>query len=123
MMHGTEDFIDILENNSQKYDDVLEIIRDYIPYEDSKWYELRATLGELRYRLLKANKWNNQKFYNVIDNMSKSDFLNLLENTNGYGQVYSKAFKSIGYTPINKLKYLVKYTPATLPFIKDANNK
>ena len=97
----------------------------------NKWYELRATLGELRTQIYKAMaKSKGKEFYkqatitpefrslfeNNVDHMNAQDIASFLRNINNYGNDYAEVLlreaESGETNKLDALKSLIKYAPA-----------
>lgn len=87
--------------------------------KDSKqWYESRATLNELAYKIwLDAKKPDGSEFYDAVNKLTEDQLLNELGNINDYGYNYSKGIRSMSSNDktatINKIKNILKFLPAT----------
>ena len=87
--------------------------------KDSKqWYESRATLNELAYKIwLDAKKPDWSEFYDAVNKLTEDQLLNELRNISDYGYDYSKGIKSMSSNDktatINKIKNILKFLPAT----------
>lgn len=123
--HRTDEKIGI--PNQKKYD-LSKYLKNPI-YEGSKsWYESRATMNELGFKLWKDfGKPDLNTFRQYIDNMSEDNILDILENINGYSQDY---VRSVRKNPGERLrmgkeiKSMLKYLPmVTAPImLRKPNN-
>lgn len=86
--------------------------------DDSKqWYESRATLNELAYKI-----WSDSKnpdigaFYEAVNNLTYDKLLNELENINDYGNDYVKGIRNASISDkaaaIAKIKTALKFLPS-----------
>ena len=142
LMHGTDDLVEELGQSPLTHNSIVDEyiqVTSRIPpdlYGSNKWYELRATLGELKASLYKklANKKGRdffkkaeitpelrEEFNQMIDNMDESTLASLLEKVNGYGKSYAKLLKDeyayklfelpFNDFSIDQIKKLLKYYP------------
>lgn len=123
--HRTDEKIGITE---QKKYDLSKYLKNPIHEGSKSWYESRATMNELAFKLWKDfGKPDLNTFRQYIDNMSEDNILDVLENINGYSQDY---VRSVRKNPGERLrmgkeiKYMLKYLPiATAPImLRKPNN-
>lgn len=143
LMHGTDNLVEELGKSPLTHSSIVDEyskVTSRVPpdlYGSNNWWELRATLGELRASLYKtlANKKGKdffkkaeitpelrEEFNQVIDDMDESTLASLLEKVNGYGKSYAKLLKDeyaykLFELPFNdfyidQIKKLLKYYPA-----------
>lgn len=126
--HRTDEKIGITE---QKKYDLSKYLKNPIHEGSKSWYESRATMNELGFKLWKDfGKPDLNTFRQYIDNMSEDNILDVLENINGYSQDY---VRSVRKNPGERLrmgkeiKFMLKYLPmVTAPIIlrkPNDNNK
>lgn len=126
--HRTDEKIGITE---QKKYDLSKYLKNPIHEGSKSWYESRATMNELGFKLWKDfGKPDLNTFRQHIDNMSEDNILDVLENINGYSQDY---VRSVRKNPGERLrmgkeiKFMLKYLPmVTAPIIlrkPNDNNK
>lgn len=127
-MHTTDAIIARLENiepskpTKSMYTDVLNelfynVNLSKLPNVDAaSWKEFRATIGEairkLHYKLRGEGSivQNVPKFEKLVDSMSNEEVAKLLEDMNGYGQIYAAVLRTRPQL-IPKIKHLLKYAP------------
>lgn len=97
-------------------------------YDSNRWYEARATLNEARAELFKQKPDSWKDFGQVVDQTSDQEIINLIADTNGYGNDYYRAY--ILSSPkqqkewMGRVRHALKYLPATTPFIlENINNE
>lgn len=143
LMHGTDNLIEELGKSPLTHSSIVDEyskVTSRVPpdlYGSNEWYELRATLGELRAMLYKtlANKKGKdffkkakitpelrEEFNQMIDDMDENTLASLLEKVNGYGKSYAKLLKDeyayklfelpFNDFSIDQIKKLLKYYPA-----------
>ena len=143
LMHGTDNLIEELGKSPLTHSSIVDEyskVTSRVPpdlYGSNNWWELRATLGELKASLYKtlANKKGKdffkkaeitpelrEEFNQMIDNMDENTLASLLEKVNGYGKSYAKLLKDeyayklfelpFNDFSIDQIKKLLKYYPA-----------
>ena len=143
LMHGTDNLVEELGKSPLTHSSIVDEyskVTSRVPpdlYGSNNWWELRATLGELRASLYKtlANKKGKdffkkaeitpelrKEFNQMIDDMDESTLASLLEKVNGYGKSYAKLLKDeyayklfelpFNDFSIDQIKKLLKYYPA-----------
>lgn len=144
LMHGTDPLIVALDKQhikdpiTNEYDQITSRVPRQPVLSPDKWYELRATLGEIRnewYEFLgrkqgkdfqkeaKITPEMREAFYQAVDGWDREDW-DVMLNSRGYGQSYYKVLdldqrrkkaqgkKATGNFPLNWMKLLLKYYPA-----------
>lgn len=124
IMHGTDEIVDGISNGAvpKMYQDFINKLGN-VQENAAQWYELRATLGEMKamiYKQLARNKniqladfkiKNLRKdFLTEIDNATLEEITNALSNINLYGKQYADLLKK-NPSLLPEIKKLIKYAP------------
>lgn len=90
-------------------------MQNYYGVNTDNWYEARATLNELRYKLFKENP-NGTNFDSITDD----DLFKQIGDINEYGQDYYRLYQDMPPRAkkswAKRIRYALKYLPATIPF-------
>lgn len=118
--HGTDDFFQNTNVQTQ-YENLLKDLGSNLP-----WYELRATLNELKNRITSIGNLTQLK--DKLDTMSDNTFMRKLRNTNAYGinivDSFDK-FKDGSFVRpdlVKRLKWATATLPAATPVIMNKGN-
>lgn len=107
-----------------KYNDLLKSI-DINSFKNNSsklWYELRATLNEMKYQL--SPKGNYDELKQKLSEMSAEEFTDKLGSINDYGKDYVRGIFNSDIIPaVNRFKHGILTLPATLPFIMKGNSE
>ena len=111
-----------------KYNDLLKSI-DINSFKNNSsklWYELRATLNEMKYQL--SPKGNYDELKEKLSGMSAEEFTDRLESINDYGKDYVRGIFTSDIIPgqrppVSRFKKAILTLPATLPFINKGNSE
>ena len=118
--HGTDDFFKNTNVQTQ-YENVLKDLDSNLP-----WYELRATLNELKNRISPSG--NLAQLKDKINTMSNNTFMHKLSNTNAYGRNLVNSFDKFNddvfVRPdlVKRLKWATATLPAATPVIINKGN-
>lgn len=117
--HGTDDLISPSMHNI--YDMSKYLTKVYTP-ESKLWYEVRATKNEVGKKIFDSLTTKSKKsFDSAIDAMDDKTLIRKFSNINSYGDdIFSNYFNStpeIRKEIANKLRYMLKYAPASLPLV------
>lgn len=112
----------------EKYNDLLKSI-DINSFKNNSsklWYELRATLNEMKYQL--SPKGNYDELKEKLSGMSAEEFTDRLESINDYGKDYVRGIFTSDIIPgqrppVSRFKKAILTLPATLPFINKGNSE
>lgn len=112
----------------EKYNDLLKSI-DINSFKNNSsklWYELRATLNEMKYQL--SPKGNYDELKEKLSGMSAEEFTDRLESINDYGKDYVRGIFTSDIIPgqrppVSRFKKAILTLPATLPFIMKGNSE
>lgn len=124
--HTTDDAMPFFVRD--KYNDLLKSI-DINSFKNNSsklWYELRATLNEMKYQL--SPKGNYDELKEKVSGMSAEEFTDRLESINDYGKDYVRGIFTSDLIPgqrppISRFKKAILTLPATLPFINKGNSE
>lgn len=124
--HTTDDAMPFFVRD--KYNDLLKSI-DINSFKNNSsklWYELRATLNEMKYQL--SPKGNYDELKEKVSGMSAEEFTDRLESINDYGKDYVRGIFTSDIIPgqrppVSRFKKAILTLPATLPFINKGNSK
>lgn len=124
--HTTDDAMPFFVRD--KYNDLLKSI-DINSFKNNSsklWYELRATLNEMKYQL--SPKGNYDELKEKLSGMSAEEFTDRLESINDYGKDYVRGIFTSDIIPgqrppVSRFKKAILTLPATLPFINKGNSK
>lgn len=90
---------------------------NYVDPNSRNWFESRATLNELRYQLFKENPDN---YSAVLDKLPDQEIFKKLSKINNYGWDYNNLYQALPprlqKSWANRIRYALKYLPATTPF-------
>lgn len=118
--HGTDDFFQNTNVQTQ-YENVLKDLGSNLP-----WYELRATLNELKNRITSIGNLTQLK--DKINTMSDNTFMRKLSNTNAYGRDLVNSFDKFNDDSfvrpdlVKRLKWATATLPAATPVIINKGN-
>ena len=106
-------------------------LKNPINEASKSWYESRATMNELGFRLWKDfGKPDLSTFRQYIDNLSEDTILDILNDINGYGRDYVESARKdpkTGQRIVRNIKSMLKWLPiATAPVMlrkPNDNNK
>lgn len=100
------------------------------PYGGDKWYEGRATFGELRKQMYDRISKNKDvsvtpetieqlrpEFEKQVDAMNLEQASEALKHMNGYGYLYGEVGPKINPSFLSEFKSLIKYAPIGLPLL------
>lgn len=100
----------------QSHYDLSDILLPDANNASKQWYESRATMNELGYKI-----WSDSKnpdvggFYEAVNNLTPDQLLNELENISDYGNDYAKGIRSASINDkaaaIAKIKTILKFLP------------
>lgn len=124
--HTTDDAMPFFVRD--KYNDLLKSI-DINSFKNNSsklWYELRATLNEMKYQL--SPKGNYDELKEKVSGMSAEEFTDRLESINDYGKDYVRGIFTSDIIPgqrppVSRFKKAILTLPATLPFINKGNSE
>lgn len=124
--HTTDDAMPFFVR--EKYNDLLKSI-DINSFKNNSsklWYELRATLNEMKYQL--SPKGNYDELKEKLSGMSAEEFTDRLESINDYGKDYVRGIYMSDLVPgqkppVSRFKKAILTLPATLPFINKGNSE
>lgn len=124
--HTTDDAMPFFVRD--KYNDLLKSI-DINSFKNNSsklWYELRATLNEMKYQL--SPKGNYDELKEKLSGMSAEEFTDRLESINDYGKDYVRGIFTSDIIPgqrppVSRFKKAILTLPATLPFINKGNSE
>lgn len=124
--HTTDDAMPFFVRD--KYNDLLKSI-DINSFKNNSsklWYELRATLNEMKYQL--SPKGNYDELKEKLSGMSAEEFTDRLESINDYGKDYVRGIYMSDLVPgqkppVSRFKKAILTLPATLPFINKGNSE
>lgn len=118
--HGTDDFFQNTNVQTQ-YENVLKDLGSNLP-----WYELRATLNELKNKI--SPNGNLQELKDRLNKISDTNFMFGLNNINGYGKNLVDNFDKFNdgsfVRPdlVKRLKWATATLPAATPVIMNKGN-
>ncbi len=118
--HGTDAFFRNTNVQTQ-YENVLKDLGSDLP-----WYELRATLNELKNRITSIGNLTQLK--DKINTMSDNTFMRKLSNTNAYGRNLVNSFDKFNDNSfvrpdlVKRLKWATATLPAATPVIINKGN-
>lgn len=108
--------------------DLSMYLKNPINEASKSWYESRATMNELGFRLWKDfGKPDLSTFRQYIDNLSEDTILDILNDINGYGRDYVESARKdpkTGQRIVRNIKSMLKWLPiATAPvMLRKPNN-
>ena len=118
--HGTDDFFKNTNVQTQ-YENILKDLGSNLP-----WYELRATLNELKNRITSIGNLTQLK--DKLNTMSDNTFMRKLSNTNAYGLDIVDSFDKfkdgsfVRPDLVKRLKWATATLPAATPVIMNKGN-